>query len=650
MKWKEIEGVSFGLVNIRFMQQTFFSFILLVLFSACSSFGQSNAGGVGDIVSARRAYNAAKHELAYQQFESIWKDSEAVEADRLEAGRHLVKMNWRLYDNHKKAHKLLDKLEKEASELGKAFALRSRLFADENELEKAIVAARKGVSLSVGEAELLKAVLAYGTAVLALSAEELNETGNLSANMIETLTVAQRQLADWLTDKPDNFYLARLQLGHALLLGKGEEALSAWRLFFRLNEVSQVHPSLIAEPNAFELALRSWQGSVAETKAKVLIKGLAESGFIDCAMLVKQMAFARESHDDPEISALEHYATYLDRLDATVKHFYKGTVRGEVDVYDLNKAFNEDSEWLWNQMIWRGSRPKYSRSAFIKEVRKRYKGLILFNTVDSFYGLHVGQIILDDKRIIRQYGQEAEFQYTLIEHALTNGYVTWFTDGENAVGGWASSTGAFVQVRTGLNSKVTELWAMLEDPVERKKMAEQVARMSQGEEARARKNPYAYLPGLQFRLILEDSRAVVDSLRATGLSGNALRYTFISYMESMAEAAKIYAHEGRHSIDMKYKYQTGSANLEYTAKLSEIYFADRPFFMLGTLISSNLGNGTAHGDANLRLIKGIVGWMEANQSKIEGFDPTKPTLPQVGKMTAAQLKQAVRSLDPLANQ
>nr|MBC8384845.1 hypothetical protein [Candidatus Cloacimonadota bacterium] len=56
-----------------------------------------------------------------------------------------------------------------------------------------------------------------------------------------------------------------------------------------------------------------------------------------------------------------------------------------------------------------------------------------------------------------------------------------------------------------------------------------------------------------------------------------------------------------------------------------------------------------HGMANKKLLGLILKWMEQNKEKINGFDKTRPTLPQIDLLTNNQLKEIIESLEPFLN-
>ena len=111
----------------------------------------------------------------------------------------------------------------------------------------------------------------------------------------------------------------------------------------------------------------------------------------------------------------------------------------------------------------------------------------------------------------------------------------------------------------------------------------------------------------------------------------------------------IRVHEGRHALDQQsYPAPKGldGPELEYRAKLSELEYADYPELALANLFSANMGDGTPHGIANLRLIKGLTAWMGAHAGEIPGFDPAKPAELQLDKVSDAQLRAFANSVDP----
>ena len=70
--------------------------------------------------------------------------------------------------------------------------------------------------------------------------------------------------------------------------------------------------------------------------------------------------------------------------------------------------------------------------------------------------------------------------------------------------------------------------------------------------------------------------------------------------------------------------------------------------MGNNVLHPDIGPG-GHGEANLRIVQGLVGWMEEHTDEIDELDPSRPLLPQLYLLTDDQLQAAARDLDPLTH-
>ena len=87
---------------------------------------------------------------------------------------------------------------------------------------------------------------------------------------------------------------------------------------------------------------------------------------------------------------------------------------------------------------------------------------------------------------------------------------------------------------------------------------------------------------------------------------------------------------------------------EFRAKLSEVVFAPLPRLALGAIVSPNSGDVTPHGRANARALTGVMAWMRAHASEINGLNPSLPLQPQFTLLTDDQIRAAFLSLPYLA--
>jgi hypothetical protein len=185
------------------------------------------------------------------------------------------------------------------------------------------------------------------------------------------------------------------------------------------------------------------------------------------------------------------------------------------------------------------------------------------------------------------------------------------------------------------------------DTAETRRAAAQIAADSVADLVRARTTPAAYFPSVAARLERDGRRVLLDSLRRAGHTGADLEATFERAIGDATVESSIFAHEGRHAIDAALGVK-GAPELEYRAKLSQVDFAPLPRLAFSSIMSPEAGDATPHGIANLRVLKGLLAWVESHAAEIRGLDQSAPLLPQLPLLDDAQLRAAAGSMDPLA--
>ena len=80
--------------------------------------------------------------------------------------------------------------------------------------------------------------------------------------------------------------------------------------------------------------------------------------------------------------------------------------------------------------------------------------------------------------------------------------------------------------------------------------------------------------------------------------------------------------------------------------MDEVALATRPRLAMTAILHPNIGDASAHGQANRRIMLGIIRWMRANAADISGFDPSLPVLVQLPLLSDAQLRATFRSMRP----
>ncbi|MEN8790309.1 MAG: hypothetical protein ABF295_12395 [Flavobacteriaceae bacterium] len=622
---------------------------LLILFISCNSGGSNINPDSRSIQEGQNAYFSMDHKVAYSVFNNVYKDSAQTLEDRSLAGSYLAKMDWLFYRKNARAHKILDSLEFFGHNLARIHLLRSRILADELRPDEAIASAELAIEQNTSDTEKYHALLAYCSHVFTKGKEQvLAGKAQSSADSLE-LQKAYTLIQELAGDNSGDVAVAKLYLGYALLFKHGPEAFEAWMSYYRLTDINQVHSSLLESADTFKTSLdRYTEGQIDDSDADVIIIGLAESGFYELAVLVKHIQYGDQPHSDPFIKEIVFYHEFLQELEAVTQDFYLETIAGGESKNDYKKAVAKAAEVLWEKLSWTGDPITFSEEIFRREIRKRFKAVLKFIKANGYYGLHMGHVILDDRKMITQYKESAEFRYVAIDHMVSNGYSGWFWDGEAQTGGWADDDESFLQVRSAYTAGPIRSWQAVTDSIEIAKTKKNIGELAIADDSIAATDPYAYLPGLSERINFNEKKALLDSLTNMDLDSSALRLKFINTLERLVVESSIYAHEGRHAIDKKNDYASGSEELEYRAKLSEIYFAENPMLAFNAILSRNIGDGTSHGNANLRVVEGLVEWIESNKATIADFDTARPALPQIDKLSDKQIKSAIRQIDPMA--
>ena len=628
------------------------SYILTISFIIISTFSECSTPEPYSIDGAHNAYFKMDHKQAYEMYSRLFSDSLQSLKDRASAGRNKARMAWLFYEDTQGALETIEKTLRVEAELDKTWLLKARILESDQKFVKALHcldAALEQADSEAGRYRILKTRSEYRINALKPDLKRGNRKNIASESEFQAHYQEFLELAAPLAGDVN---IANIQLIYALLARDGENAYRAWMSYYRLTNNSQVHPSLLKDVDSFESALKSIKENMDEETLKTVVMGLAESGFYEYASLFWINNQGKET-DDPKIRDLLLYQSFLEDVNDINIDYHLQVIADSpakskrIENYQMSLV--KRSTQLWNEIHWEGEAPEFSREELVRELRDRFKAIAKFISAEDVFGLHMGHIILDDKRVIKQYNQEAEFRYIAIDHMVSNGFSAWYWDGQAQTGGWAGDDGAFLQVRSAYYGGPIHTWSRVTDSVEIAKRFEKLKTQEKSDDSLARKNPYAYLPGLDSRLNYYQPKLIYDSLKAAGLAGAELRLNFINQITTHRLQSSIFAHEGRHAIDKKNDYSSKSAELEFTAKLSEVYFAYDPKYAFTAIMGRNIGDDTPHGKANLRVVKGLVKWMKKHTEEIKDLDTDSPLLPQMDKLTNDQLRAAMKSMDPMGN-
>lgn len=594
-----------------------------------------------------------QHDIAgaAEIYRAVDADAGAEAGVRADAALRYAMIEWRFYERPEAARAALDGAMARGAKVADLLAGRADLEIAGRRFAPAREAALRSLLMSRTPAERTAARLRWAKAVAGDPASDRSQ-------LADAVSVLRRLVAD----DPGALEPSRFLLRAALRAGNGPAALEGWRSYYRVPPAGKPYPLLEGAYGELEAILPGWQGTADAATTVRLVRAMGASRFFEEAALV-----ARLPGVTPEararVSELLAYADFIKAVGGLADSYYRRTAVGKTSPDDLDRPLLGLILASWENMSLPGKPPvpdtegldpnrveqilAQIQPAVTHALAARYGTYVNVGETAGYHDLHMGHTVLDEKRTVEQYGHEAEVHLVLLDEMVSNGFESWAWAYRSQHGGWATPD-AIYQVRPAYADAPIKGWKRLTDPDARRDWDEEIARDAAGDDARAEADPDAYLPGLKGRLEREAEQSLRDRLAARGLSDGPLRTAFLRELEGAAQESSVFVHEGRHVIDKLLGIED-PAELEYRAKLSEIAFAKQPRAALAaSIVAPNIGDKTPHGRANLRVMRGLVGWMDAHRSEIAGLDAARPLLPQLDLLTDDQLRGAARSLDPLA--
>lgn len=582
------------------------------------------------------------------------------EKERARAERRRAMLDWWFYERPEEARSRLLAAARRGEEAFSLLALLASVETDENRFEAAREAALRALLLAETAAETRDGRGLWARAVVkeALEARRVRQPIPDPDRLDEARRVLRELVADEIGARDPSLWLLRA----GLLSGDGEAALAGWRSYFRVGPAGEVY-NLLEEPLA-ELSevLPGWRGGADSEATLRLVKALGASRFFEEAALVARELPEAETLP-PRVAELVAYADFLRDVEEITERYYRRTALKEATPDELGRALLSEVLSRWSDLGMPGEPPAVGpvESLPAERLREVMEGLtpvvrpslanrfgtyISLGTTAGYFDLHMGHSVLDERHTVEQYGHTAEVRFVLLDTMVSNGFQSWAWLYRSQHGGWAKPE-AIYQVRRAYTDGPMATWRNLTDPEERRRWREENRRHNEADREIALQTPIAYLRGLEGRLQRAAMEGLVEELGTRGLEGDDLRSAFLAELEAATQGSSIFAHEGRHVID-KREGITDSAELEFRAKLSEIAFARLPRSVVaGPILSPDLAGPTPHGQANRRVLEGLVAWMEEHAEEIEGLETDRPLLPQLDRLSPEQLRQAARSMDPL---
>jgi hypothetical protein len=449
-----------------------------------------------------------------------------------------------------------------------------------------------------------------------------------------TVVAALRELVRQVPGRIDEAHQLVLA---ALVAGDGPAAAEGIASYYLVDEGEPGMRSWIpAAVRELATALPAWRGEATPRATRTRLgAALARVRLFDAAALVAPLG-----------SEIIEYERYCRRMERAADEYYRRALTEGERPDALMRAYIRATRDLWPRLTWNGPPPKFYPAGADAELGRRFGAVVQLGITGGYYDMHFGHIVGAEQRTVTQYGHSARVTFVVIDGLVTNGLQSWAWDEAGGHGGWQRRD-TIVQVRPIFVEHAVSLWVSA-DSARRGHEERNIASDSALDWMIARADSVAYLPGVAGRLRRDGRDALIDSLHRAGVPDSLLGREFVRQFSRLIRESSIIAHEGRHAIDDALDPRLSPADRELRAKLSEIAFAERPKLVLSSIMHPNIGDATPHGQANARLMLGLIHWMRAHASEITGFEPKDPVLLQMPLLTDEQLRRAFRAMDPLA--
>ena len=458
---------------------------------------------------------------------------------------------------------------------------------------------------------------------------------DLSTEGRSLLTQLQLELAT----QPFDFELADRLMALSLNVGDYQSFFAAFNAYLAssstegLSESIQDARTILAELETTSLP------KVNESYRDRLIMGLGKARLYHLINILPE-DYAQSEQSKRYLA----YAKFTKKLEQSVAEHNRQIAVGEVEDDLLYKIFGQAIGGLLTDLGDEFDAPmtEEQMDAIKPRLEKEFGLHYVLGNTGGTISLHYGHAYIDDTRTMTQYGNTVEYRYTSLMHMLSNGYQSWFWDGMASAGGWATATQVY-RVRSGYVPSTSE-WELLNSDAKRSEFLTELKEAEVNDATIADDANVKHLKSVSMKLKM---KALEQLPKETD------RIKFVNDFSQLMLVNDIFIHESRHAIDHTNGMIPGKTNpaadLEYTAKLSELGLGPAPMLALSRVMAGNMGDGTGHGDANQKVIEGFVAWMNDNPSKLKNIDVQSPMLIQLANLNDDEIRMIARALDPLVS-
>ncbi len=562
---------------------------------------------------------------------------------RDQAALRLANLEWRLDRDATAAERDLAAISDESEQASAAWVERARIAGEVRE-DFAAAAAAAEHALGVARQPLDRSRAAYAHAKSIVEPIRRVRLAGRCDDDAGNLRRAQSELTSAVATTGPIPATARLLLVTALFSNDGPAALAAWRGYYG----ATAHSSILA-PVAAILAdkLPNWSADVSAAVRRSVGLAFADARMFPEARLVLLDPCAKHAveQNDARVAEVLAYEAAIRTLEKQVDEYYRNLALGRAKPDVLRKITDDAATSLWKVLEWSGRPKDFSHTVLADYLGRAFGTYISVGNTSGKFDLHLAHRVLDEEREVTQYGHRGSLRFVELDGIVSNGFSSWVNDGKGGDGGWANV--AIYQVRPLYVAGPYRSWMTLTDAETRARFEREIEDESRRDEERLASDPNVIPRGVAMRLSRQYLESVYRDVESKKLSAAAAREAFVTRVTQDKFASSIWAHEGRHAIDKKDFKIDDAATLEFRAKLSEVALAPSPRGAVDSIAFAAPPNAP-HGIANRRIGALLAQWMRDHASSISGLDPQKAMLLQVDRLSDDQLRQAFRSMDPLA--
>lgn len=630
--------------------------ITLLLIAKLTAFHCTISGQEKTIEGADKAYDQLDLKKSREILESLLFADTLTDKQTCSVLRRLAYQDWKFFKDYDLAINRLMKADSIGESKFKTWELISRIDRESGRFEQSLNAAVKAKEFAKSN-EISLAKTRYAQASYGLLVDCLDRSQPLDTFLLNKTQDILLSLLDSNAGMPEP---SKLLMGVSLLKNDGLNVLRAWKSYFHIEDIKYTNSYLLKQAEKLNQICRNWRGNqLTEPEQEMLIKVLASLRLYEFIPVYVRKNHNSLTYNQNTIDIIA-YSEYLKTVKELTDEYYRNLAIGNYQQIAIGgfrlisfgkgsgrvylKSLRNARKELWNKLSISSHRP-YTQKNFLRLTEKHFgaRGFTAGTSTYSGYQLSLGHMVNQKKVNIEQHGYTTQLLYTEIDMMTSNGYCGWFWEGK-AIGGWATDE-EIVRVREAYLHLPLRAWSAIHDPTERQKNEEIINDFLTNSNASENKDA----EGLAAKLEFDALNDLYEKLYSSGYRGSDLKLAFLSaYQEYRLES--FFAHEGRHSIEMKYMpcefKKWDGETIEFHAKLSEMIFTTEPRWELARMVRL-MGDHSAHTKANKRIVQTAIEWIKYNKEEISGFSDNKSAFSQIHLLSVEQIRECYKQADPL---